>query len=72
MLSQNLLKRRASDVGGDHPGPISLRVGVNYVCGVESAHLAASLDLQAKSLPEVVIAGEPRADEFNSDRPATR
>ncbi len=45
LLAENLLKRRPGDVGGHHPGPFGVRVGVDDLRGVESADLAAGLDL---------------------------
>ena len=68
VLAENLLKRRSRDIGGHHPGPLGVRVGIDNLCGVESADLAASLHLQPEPPPELVVIGENGIDQLDRDR----
>src|SRR5262249_15560280 len=51
-----------------HPGTFGVRVCIDYLCGMESADLAACLYLQAKPPPELGIIGESRIDQLDRDR----
>ena len=65
---ENLPKRRSGDIGGHHPGPLGVRVGVDNLRGVESADLAASLYLQPEPPPELDVIGESGIDQLDRDR----
>jgi hypothetical protein len=58
VFAENMLKRRSGDIGGHHPGPLGVRVGIDNLRGVESTDLAASLDLQTGPPPELDVIGE--------------
>ena len=68
LLAENLLKRRSSDIGGHHPGPLGVRVGIDNLRGVESTDLAACLDLQTAPPPELDVIGENGIDQLDRDR----
>ena len=67
-LADNLLKRGPGHIGGHHPGPLGVRVGIDNLCSVEPADLAASLDLQTEPLPEPGVIGEIWIDHLDRDR----
>ena len=68
VLAEHLRQRRSGDKGGHHPGPFGVRVGIDNLCGVESADLAASLYLETKPPPELGVVSEKWIDQLDRDR----
>ena len=62
-------QRGARDVGGDQPGRVAVRIGVDHLRGVEPADPPYGREFVAEALPELRVAGQVPVHALHGHQP---
>ncbi len=69
LLAHGVSERRPRHVGGGHPGPLGVGVGVDHLCCPEPAHPARRGHLAPEPGAELGVARQVRVDQLDRDGP---